>query len=121
MKFQQLIKSLGHLVVIYVVREKNSTVKYVPTQLTASVISHNEFVLVDISPFVSPELQEQELKDHQRDLMMLNTNKSLQPDDTVKNGLTTATGSYGELRRVSHSYLSKSNSALFSPSTQRPR
>lgn len=70
--------------------------------------------------FVSSGTQEKELKDSQADLMMLNTNKSLHPDAPVKNA-TTASRTYGELRRVSHNNLSKSNSSFLSPSYQRPR
>ena len=73
------------------------------------------------SSFVSPGLQEKELKDSQADLMMLNIDKSPQIDHTVKNALTTARRSYGELRRMSHNYLSKYNSGFFSPSSQRPK
>lgn len=103
-----------------------TTVEYVsktrqPQKLIiAPVRSHGLFWPL-FSSFVSPELQQKELKDSQADLMMQNTNKSPQPGDTVKNALTTARGSYGELRRMSHIYLSKSNSGFFSPSSQRPR
>lgn len=56
---------------------------------------HGVFSLLFFT-FVSPELQEKELKDSRADLMTLNTNKSPQPDATVKNASTTARGGVKE-------------------------
>ena len=63
--------------------------------ITAAVTFQRVFCLLFFS-FVSPDLLEKELKDSQADLMTQNTNKSPQPDATVKDASTTARGGVKE-------------------------